>query len=113
MSAVTRPRGPLPARVYWTRRILVPSVALLLVLGIGKALGGGRDASPNKHFSQCTTLSAAPSALRLEYFRSLIDLSPVIAMAPQEFASLIGREVGRFSKMLDLEVLPFCDTATP
>jgi hypothetical protein len=34
----------LPARVYWTRRILVLTVALLLVVGIGTVLGGGSDA---------------------------------------------------------------------
>lgn len=38
-------RGPLPARVYWVRRLAVLSVALLLVVGIAKLLGGGSDAS--------------------------------------------------------------------
>ncbi len=41
MTAVTRPRGPLPARVYWTRRLLVLAVALVLVFGIAHLLGGG------------------------------------------------------------------------
>ena len=45
MSAVTRPRGPLPARVYWTRRLLVLGLAFLLVLVIGRVLGGGSDGS--------------------------------------------------------------------
>jgi hypothetical protein len=40
MSTVTRPRGPLPARVYWTRRLLVVLVALALVFGIARLLGG-------------------------------------------------------------------------
>ena len=43
MSAVTRPRGPLPARVYWTRRLLVLGVALLLTFGTARLLGGGSD----------------------------------------------------------------------
>jgi hypothetical protein len=43
MSAVTRPRGPLPARVYWTRRLIVIGVALALVFGLGRLLGGGSD----------------------------------------------------------------------
>ena len=43
MSAVTRPRGPLPARVYWTRRLLVVGVACLLVVGLARLLGGGSD----------------------------------------------------------------------
>ncbi len=43
MSAVTRPRGPLPARVYWTRRLLVVGLAFLLVFGLARLLGGGSD----------------------------------------------------------------------
>lgn len=41
MSTVTRPRGPLPPRVYWTRRLLVVAVAFGLVFGIAHLLGGG------------------------------------------------------------------------
>ncbi len=41
MSTVTRPRGPLPRRVYWTRRVLVLVVALALVYGVARLLGGG------------------------------------------------------------------------
>ena len=43
MSAVTRPRGPLPARVYWTRRLLVAGLAFLLIFGLARVLGGGSD----------------------------------------------------------------------
>jgi hypothetical protein len=39
MSAVTRPRGPLPRRVYWFRRVLVLAVAFGLVFGIARLLG--------------------------------------------------------------------------
>lgn len=41
MSAVTRPRGPLPARVYWIRRAVVLGVAFLLVFTVARVLGGG------------------------------------------------------------------------
>ena len=34
-------RGPLPPRVYWTRRLLVLVVALALVFGVARLLGGG------------------------------------------------------------------------
>lgn len=47
MPPSVRPRGPLPARVYWTRRILVLGVPLLLVAVLARVLGGsadGRDA---------------------------------------------------------------------
>ena len=40
MGSVSHPRGRLPSRVYWTRRVMVLGVALLLVFGIGKLLGG-------------------------------------------------------------------------
>ena len=44
MGSVTHPRGRLPRRVYWVRRSIVLVVALLLVFGIGKLLGGtGKD----------------------------------------------------------------------
>jgi hypothetical protein len=43
MPALTR--GPLPARVYWVRRLLVLGTAVLLVVGIARLLGGGSDAS--------------------------------------------------------------------
>ncbi|WP_244931217.1 hypothetical protein [Nocardioides sp. W7] len=48
MTARTRPpmtRGPLPARVYWRRRLAVLGVVLLLVLGVARLLGTGSDGS--------------------------------------------------------------------
>src|SRR6478672_4796032 len=38
-------RGPLPARVYWRRRMLLLSMAVLLVVGIARLLDSGSDAS--------------------------------------------------------------------
>jgi len=38
-------RGRLPARVYWVRRVMVLGVAVLLVVGIARLLGGSSDAS--------------------------------------------------------------------
>ena len=43
MSPTIRPRGPLPSRVYWTRRILVLGVPLLLVVVIARVLSGSAD----------------------------------------------------------------------
>jgi hypothetical protein len=40
MTPTTRPRRPLPARVYWVRRVLVLGVALGMVFGIAHLLGG-------------------------------------------------------------------------
>jgi len=38
-------RGRLPARVYWVRRVMVLGVAVLLVVGVARLLGGSSDAS--------------------------------------------------------------------
>ena len=43
MASTMRPRGPLPARVYWTRRIVVLAVPLLLVVVLARVLGGSSD----------------------------------------------------------------------
>lgn len=43
MSTLARPRGPLPARVYWTRRLVVLGVPLLLVVLLVRLIGGGSD----------------------------------------------------------------------
>jgi hypothetical protein len=40
-------RGRLPARVYWVRRLMVLGIAMLLVVGIAKLLGGSSDGSGN------------------------------------------------------------------
>ena len=53
MSAVTRPKGPLSARVYWTRRLLMLVLVLGLVFGASQLLGGGDSG---------TTPSARPAA---------------------------------------------------
>ena len=74
MPALTR--GPLPARVYWVRRMLVLGTALLLMFGIARLLGNGSDgssgadraaqvaadtsASSSPTFSDPTTPSATP-----------------------------------------------------
>ena len=45
MPSPVRPRGPLPARVYWTRRLALLGVAVLLVAGLARLLGGSSDGS--------------------------------------------------------------------
>lgn len=47
MTTVTRPRGPLPAQVYWTRRLLVVAVAFALVFGLAHLLGSGGSGGPS------------------------------------------------------------------
>ena len=45
MSAVTRPRGPLPSRVYWFRRLLVLAVLAVVVTAAVQLLGGRDDSA--------------------------------------------------------------------
>lgn len=44
MPSTVRPRGPLPARVYWTRRLVVIGLPLVLVVVLARLLGGSSDA---------------------------------------------------------------------
>lgn len=62
MSSVTRPKGPLPARVYWVRRLIVLAVALLLVVGLARLLGGGGGGDPASAVPVAGTASTTPSA---------------------------------------------------
>ena len=76
MTSMARPRGPLPARVYWVRRVLVLGVALALVFGIARLLGGtgdpaadsarvvGADSAPSDRITSASTADADPEAAR-------------------------------------------------
>jgi hypothetical protein len=46
MSNVVSPRGPLPPRVYWRRRLVLCAVVVGLVLLGGTLFGGGEDTEP-------------------------------------------------------------------
>jgi hypothetical protein len=64
--SVTRPRGPLPARVYWFRRLLVLALAFGLVLGISRLFGGDGSQAPDpaaQPASGVATADATPSAV--------------------------------------------------
>ncbi|WP_193605783.1 hypothetical protein [Nocardioides dongkuii] len=79
MTATRRPltRGPLPAGVYWRRRLLVLGVALLLVLGLGRLLGGGSDGSSEGDDSaRLSGAAASPSG-------SADDASPTSSAGPR------------------------------
>ncbi len=58
MSTMTR--GPLPARVYWTRRMLVLGTAFLLVFGLARLLTGGSDATSGAE-EQAVRAAATPT----------------------------------------------------
>lgn len=58
-----QPRGPLPARVYWTRRLVLLAVVLVLVTGFARLLGGSSDGSDgnDKATTAGSTTASAPS----------------------------------------------------
>ncbi len=63
MSTMSRPRGPLPSRVYWTRRALVLVVALVLVMAVVRLLGGGGGSGGSGDSAQVVGSSPRPSTL--------------------------------------------------
>lgn len=56
MTALTSPKGPLPARVYWFRRVMALSVLFVLVFGTTRIISGSGDASTGAE--QATTVAA-------------------------------------------------------
>ena len=88
MTAVARPRGPLPARVYWTRRLLLVGVALALVFGVAHLLGGttsgttgGANGAPRPVGAQAATTTSAPA---------LVPASPSATPAEASAASPVA-----------------------
>ncbi|WP_439938129.1 hypothetical protein ACS3YM_00670 [Nocardia sp. N13] len=64
MPSTVRPRGPLPARVYWTRRLVVLGIPLLLVVVLARVLGGssdGKDASVGRATQAASVEETAPA----------------------------------------------------
>lgn len=64
MTAMTR--GPLPARVYWTRRIVALGVALGLVVAmvqlVALVVGGGSPQEPDRAAPAAAEVSPSPTA---------------------------------------------------
>lgn len=62
MDRATRRR--LPARVYWVRRLMVLGIAVLLVVGIARLLGGSSDGSsgPDRAAPAAQTSPAEPTS---------------------------------------------------
>lgn len=62
MAPNVRPRGPLPARVYWTRRLVVLGVPLLLVVVLARVLGGSADGEDPGQATQASSKTEASTA---------------------------------------------------
>ncbi len=70
MTTVTRPRGPLPPRVYWTRRLLVVAVAFALVFGIARLLGSSGSGGPTAQPVGADASTSAPTSSTVQTPRS-------------------------------------------
>lgn len=64
LDSLATPRGRLPSRVYWTRRLVVLGLPLLLVVVVVAMLGGGGGPTPRARLagSPERTPAAQPSA---------------------------------------------------
>jgi len=60
MAGLTR--GRLPARVYWVRRVMVLGIAVLLVVGVARLLGGSSDASSGPDKAATVADTGEPTA---------------------------------------------------
>ena len=74
MTALTR--GPLPARVYWRRRLLLILVALGLVVGTARLLGLGSDASSEQP-PQATQAAAEPTTTTATSEAPTVEVSDI------------------------------------
>jgi hypothetical protein len=85
MGSVRHPRGRLPQRVYWVRRSVVLGVALLLVFGIGKLLGGnGQDPASSGVEASTTSSSQQPSEST-----AIAPVAPSASAQPKGKAALL------------------------
>ncbi len=57
------PRRPLPARVYWVRRLLVLAVALALVFAVARLLGGGGGDDTSGPSARPVGAASSPAAV--------------------------------------------------
>ncbi|WP_435742783.1 hypothetical protein [Nocardioides sp. SYSU DS0663] len=59
MTSLTR--GPLPPSVYWRRRLVVLSLALVVALGVGRLVSGGSDGSEADRASTVAADASTPA----------------------------------------------------
>ncbi len=62
MASIAKPRGSLPARVYWVRRGVLLALVLGLVFGVAQLVGSFGGGSNSKAAQVATTPTPSPSA---------------------------------------------------
>jgi len=92
MASTMRPRGPLPARVYWTRRIVVLAVPILLVVVLARVLGGSSD---GKDAGGTATQAGAK-----------VEARTVPTLGPTADQGAVGPKKGTGKKKREQETLP-------
>jgi hypothetical protein len=82
--SMTRPRGPLPARVYWVRRLLVLGIVLGVVFGLTRLFGGdgGSSEPAAQPASVVQSSSASPSAASTADALPSVEPSPTKTKTP-------------------------------
>jgi hypothetical protein len=76
MSNVVSPRGPLPPRVYWRRRLVLAAVLVGILVLIGQLFGGGADPKPVADGSKPTPTSGPTEAAATDTARTQKQAAP-------------------------------------
>lgn len=82
-GAVLRPVGPLPARVYWGRRLVLLAVLAVVVLLVRGCLGGGDGGVADLAVPRISPSGAAPTAAAVPTpSPTSVDSRSALAVAP-------------------------------
>ncbi|ROR89466.1 hypothetical protein [Nocardioides aurantiacus] len=107
MAAAPRPRGRLPRRVYWTRRLLVLAVALAVVLGLVQLVRGFApdDAPAERAATSSGTTRPTP--------RAMPTYGPVAVrgLTPKQRKQAVQAAPTGECRADEISVLPVVDTA--
>lgn len=106
MSSVARPRGPLPARVYWVRRLLIVAMTILLVVGIQRLLS--YDGAAEDESAVAASVVGAP--FELPSIALLPSGSPEMLIKPQRRQAKLPPPQGDCDPS-DLVVTPVIEAA--
>jgi hypothetical protein len=109
MSAVVRPRGKLPARVYWVRRLLLLGVVLMMVVGVHRLLSfDGSEAADTGESPVAASVVGAP--FQLPTLALSPSLSPGMVIKPERRKARLPQPEGP-CEPADLVVTPVIEAA--